>query len=558
MLRTTNLARLAERDFDVLIVGGGINGAVSAAALSARGVQVGLVEKRDFASSTSQESSNLVWGGIKYLENGEVPLVWELCRSRNTLMDAYPSSVREVRFFCAVEPTFRHHPAFMWAGTWVYWLMGRGHTRPPRYLTKGDLASERAIRAERFRGGVEYSDAYLMDCDARFVFQFVRSALNMGAAIANYTSLESASRLDDGRWQAIVRDEETGARFPVRTRVLVNAAGPYADRVNDALSQKTTHRHVFSKGIHMVVPKVTNEERVLTFFDDTGRMFFVIPMGPCSVIGTTDTRVDSPDTAVTDEDRDFLLENANARLARDKPLTRDDVIAERCGVRPLVVEGGEHGGEAEWLNLSRKHVIEEGDRQLTIFGGKLTDCLNIGEEVCALVEKMGVAVDRSLDPWFGEPAPEARRAFFKQAKLMRLDELRESATFELLSTRLWRRYGLRAFAMLEAIRRDPAQDDVLIEGAQYLRCELYHAAQSEMVTHLDDFLRRRSKIALVVPHEQLRTAKGIREACEILFGERARERYDAYFDDERRPTPIVGEGALAPAPVAAAPTSIHP
>jgi glycerol-3-phosphate dehydrogenase len=549
MLRTTNVARLAEREFDVLIVGGGINGAVSAAALSARGVSVALVDKGDFASSTSQESSNLVWGGIKYLENGEVPLVWELCRSRNTLMDAYPSSVREVRFFSAVEPSFRHHPAFMWAGTWVYWFMGRGHTKPPRYLTKKDLAEEKALNVDRFRGGVEYSDAYLMDCDARFVFQFIRSALNVGATIANYVKLESATRTHDGKWQAIVCDAETGARFPVRARVLVNAAGPYADRVNGALSASSRHQHVFSKGIHMVVPRITAVERVLTFFDDTGRMFFVIPMGPCSVIGTTDTRVVEPEAVVTDEDRRFLLENANARLALPAPLTEKDIIAERCGVRPLVVEKGESGSDTEWINLSRKHVIETGEQRLTIYGGKLTDCLNIGEEVCGIVEKMGVTVDRSADPWFGEPAPEVRRAFFKQAKLMRLDELRESATFELLSTRLWRRYGLRAFSMLEAIRRDPAQDDVLIEGAQYLRCELYHAAQSEMVTRLEDFLRRRSKIALVVPHEQLRHARGIREACDILFGDRAKERYDQYFstpeaETEMR-TPVVVEQPVA-------------
>ncbi len=529
-LRDTNLKRLAEREFDVLIVGGGINGAVSAAALAARGVRVALIDQRDFASVTSQSSSNLVWGGIKYLENGEVPLVWGLCRSRNQLMRAYPSSVREVRFFCAVEPSFRFHPAFLGAGTWLYWLMGRGFTKPPRYLRAADLAREPAVRAERFRGGVEYSDAYLMDCDARFVFQFVRSALNVGATVANYVALESATRGPDGFWNAAVEDRELGGRFAIRARVLVNAAGPYADPVNDVLGVRTAHKHVFSKGIHLIVPKITREERVLTFFDDTGRMFFVIPMGPCSVIGTTDTRVEKAETEVTAEDRKFLLDNVNQRLALPQPLTEREIIAERCGVRPLVVGKSNGAGETEWFNLSRKHVIEVHEQQLSIFGGKLTDCLNVGDEVCHIVERMGVALDRSGDPWFGEPAQPMREAFFRQARLMRLDDLRESASFELLSTRLWRRYGLRAFAMLEEIRCDPSMAEVLIENAQYLRCELYHAAQSEMVTRLDDFMRRRSKIALVVPHETLRQADGIHEACEILFGDQARAKYDAYFE----------------------------
>ncbi len=534
-LRETNLERLAKSEFDVLIVGGGINGAVSAAALAARGVRVALIDKRDFASVTSQSSSNLVWGGIKYLENGEVPLVWGLCRSRNQLMRAYPSSVREVRFFCSVEPSFRFHPAFLSAGTWVYWLMGRGFTERPRYLTVADLGREPAVRAERFRGGVEYSDAYLVDCDARFVFQFVRSALNVGATAANYVSIEAASRGADGIWNATVEDRESGHRFTVRARVLLNAAGPYADPVNDLVGVRTSHRHVFSKGIHLIVPKITREERVLTFFDDTGRMFFVIPMGPCSVVGTTDTRVQEPETHVTPEDRKFLLDNVNQRLALPRPLTESDIIAERCGVRPLVVEKQNGSGETEWFNLSRKHVIEVHEQQLSIFGGKLTDCLNVGDEVCHIVEKMGVPVDRSAGPWFGEPSQPTRDAFFRQARLMRLDDLRESDAFELLSTRLWRRYGLRAFAMLEEIRCDPSMAEVLIENAQYLRCELYHAAKSEMVTRLDDFLRRRSKIALVVPHETLRHADGIHEACEILFGDQARQRYDAYFSSGGAP-----------------------
>ena len=534
-LRDTNLRRLAEREFDVLIVGGGINGAVSAAALAARGVRVALIDRRDFASVTSQSSSNLVWGGIKYLENGEVPLVWGLCRSRNQLMRSYPSSVREVRFFCSVEPSFRFHPLMLLAGTWLYWFMGRGFTRRPRYLTPADLAAEGAVRASRFRGGVEYSDAYLMDCDARFVFQFIRSALNVGGTVANYVGLREARREPDGYWKAIVEDHESGATFPVRARILLNSAGPYADPVNDVLGVKTVHKHVFSKGIHLIVPKITSEERVLTFFDDTGRMFFVIPMGPCSVVGTTDTRVEKPETHVTDEDRRFLLDNANERLALAQPLTERDIIAERCGVRPLVVEKSDGAGDTEWFNLSRKHAVETDDRVITIFGGKLTDCLNVGEEVCAIVEKMGVTLDRRGDPWFGEPAQPMRDAFFRQARLMRLDDLRESATFELLSTRLWRRYGLRAFAMLEAIRCDPSMAEVLIENAQYLRCELYHAAQSEMVTRLDDFMRRRSKIALVVPHETLRHADGIHEACEILFGDQAQQRYDAYFASRGAP-----------------------
>ncbi len=540
LLRQTNVNKLSGKPYDVLIVGCGINGAVSAAALAARGCRVAVIDRGDFAGFTSQASSNLVWGGIKYLENFEFPLVWDLCKSRNRLMDAYPSNVREVRFFSAVEKDFRFHPMFMYAGTWLYWGMGRFYTQTPRYLTRARIQrDEPCINAARFSGGVEYSDAYLQDNDARFVFSFVRLALNVGATVANYVELLDAQRTDEG-WRATVRDNIDGSEHAVTARVLINAAGPFVDPLNEAMGFCSDHHLVFSRGIHLLVPKITDSGRVLTFFDDTGRMFFVIPMGPRSVVGTTDTRVDSPHTEVTDEDRAFLLANVNARLSLPTPLTAADIIAERCGVRPLVVEGGDAAqDDGEWFSLSRKHVIAHDRGAVAIYGGKLTDCLNVGEEVCDLVEGMGISLEPETGHWYGEPAAGIRRAFFRQARLMRLDDLRASPDHELLSTRLWRRYGLRAFAMLESIRRDPAMDDVLIEGAEYLRCELYHAAQTEMIIKLEDFLRRRSKIALVVSRDHIKTARGIHEACRMLFGTEAEAKFHEYFDEaEAVPSPL--------------------
>lgn len=537
-LRQTNIHKLADPEhvFDVLVVGGGINGAVATAALASHGCSVAMIDQGDFASGTSQESSNLIWGGIKYLENYEIPLVWSLCASRNRLLKAYPSNIREVRFYTAVEKQFRWPPLFLFAGTWLYWLMGRCRTRAPRLLTSGRIKREEpTIRAERFVGGVEYSDAYVVDNDARFVFKFVRSALNAGAIVANYVALLSAARVSaDGVWRVRLRDVITGAEYTARTRVLINAAGPMVDDVNDQIGVQTQHRHVFSKGIHLIVPRITQVERVLTFFDDTGRMFFVIPMGPCSVIGTTDTHVERPNVEVTSDERAYLLAHVNARLALSKPLTEADIVAERCGVRPLVIDRAAISTQnmtsaGAWLHLSRKHVIERQAMSASMYGGKLTDCLNVGEEIVALVRSMGISMETGPVGWYGEPSTAIREEFFRQAHLMRLDTLRQSSDYECLSTRLWRRYDLRAFAMLEAIRREPLMDDVLIEGSQYLRCELYHAATTEMITTLEDFLRRRSKIALVIPHEVLRHSKGIREACHILFGDRAEEQYQAYF-----------------------------
>ncbi|MBS2024459.1 MAG: FAD-dependent oxidoreductase, partial [Deltaproteobacteria bacterium] len=380
-LRDTNVRKLSEQTFDVLILGGGINGAVSAAALSARGAKVALIDRSDFASSTSSQSSNLAWGGIKYMESFEFGLVRKLCRARNLLLRSYPSTVQEIRFFATHQKGFRHGLWKLVAGTWLYWLIGGFFTRRPRLLTLGDIEREEPVIARDVcDGGFEYSDAYLHDNDARFVWGFVRSALDHGCIGANYVESTGARREGD-LWIVSARDVTTGQTFDIRAKNLINACGPWADAHNERSGQRTAHQHVFSKGIHILVKRLTPHRRVLTFFADDGRLFFVIPMGPRTCIGTTDTRVDKPEVTVTPEDRKFVLDNINKRLKLDKPLDDSDIIAERCGVRPLVVNTG-GGGTRDWMQLSRKHVIERGDHHLTIFGGKLTDCLNVGEEVC--------------------------------------------------------------------------------------------------------------------------------------------------------------------------------
>ena len=159
--------------------------------------------------------------------------------------------------------------------------------------------------------------------------------------------------------------------------------------------------------------------------------------------------------------------------------------------------------------------------------------MNIGNEICKEVSKLGVTLERTEKHWYGEPPKATRDEFFRQARLMGLNRLRKGRAFETLATRLWRRYGLRAFAMLEAIRDDPRMAEDVIEGADYVRVELFYAAKTEMITKLDDFLRRRSKIALVLGYDEIKRADGMREACELLFGDEAEERFNEYFTPER-------------------------
>ncbi|MGB1687688.1 MAG: FAD-dependent oxidoreductase [Ilumatobacteraceae bacterium] len=535
--RSENLRRLDGGDFDVLVIGGGINGAVSAAALAGRGASVALVDRGDFGAFTSQESSNLVWGGFKYLENYELGLVYGLCRSRNELMKSYPDNVREIGFLATLDKTAPYRPWFAGIGATAYWAIGRFGTKPPKVFSRRRLAqAEPAISTATARGAIQYQDAYLIDNDSRFVFSFIRSAFEAGAVTTNYVELVHAERRGD-RWHVALRDVVTGDETTASAKTLVNAAGPFVDALNESWGTTTTHRIVYSKGIHLVVPRLTttDHDRVLAFFDDSQRLFYVIPMGRRSVIGTTDTRVDDPHTAVTEEDRNFLLEQINTRMNLEKPLEASDVIAERSGVRPLVVkvegEGSDDWRSKEWTSLSRRHEVEcDAQRSVvTVFGGKLTDCLNVGAEVASEIESLGVPLEADERNWYGEPDSASRAEFFRQAHLMHLDEMRSKPDTEPLSVRLWRRYGRRAFDMLEHIRDDPSMATDVMESADYLRVELHNAADHEMIVKLDDFMRRRSKIDLVVADDEFVGSDGLAEISQLLFGDDGERKLDEFY-----------------------------
>ncbi|MFW2382284.1 MAG: FAD-dependent oxidoreductase [Acidimicrobiales bacterium] len=505
-VRSENLEKLEGGSFDVLIVGGGINGAVSAAALTDRGLRVAVIDRGDFAGFTSQESSNLVWGGFKYLENYELPLVWKLCTSRNHLMRQYPTQISEVGFLATLDKSSPFPPWLAALGSFAYWGIGRFFTDRPSYYRASAIESvEPVVKTTSSRGGIEYMDAYLKDNDARFVWGFIRSALDGGAVAANYVSL-AGSNLTPSGWEVTVLDELTNQNVDLKAASIVNAAGPFVDGLNEKWDLKTDHRIVYSKGIHLVVPRVTDSERVLAFFDDTKRLFYVIPMAHRSVIGTTDTRTEIADEGVTDEDRDFLLAQINARLDLATPLTKADIIGERSGVRPLVVKtSGSDQKDTDWTKLSRKHEIE-GDKKakvVTIFGGKLTDCLNVGAEVAEALEQLGVTPGSASEDWFGEPPQSVRDAFYAEAAKVGLDRKPSVERATSMAEVLWRRHGRAGFEIVRAIEADPASAQAALGDTDVLWAEISLMAEREMIATIDDFLRRRTKLSLIFNREEL-------------------------------------------------------
>ena len=463
--------------------------------------------------------------------------MWHLCRSRNTLMREYPTQISQVGFLATLDRSSPYPPWLAGLGAAAYWGIGGFATDRPRYYRPAAIRrAEPVVDTATARGGIEYHDGYLKDNDARFVWGFVRSALDLGATAANYVSLLGAQRTPSG-WTVGLRDEESGREIEASARVIVNAAGPFVDNLNQQWALRTDHRIVYSKGIHLVVPRLTPNNRVLAFFDDTKRLFYVIPMANRSVIGTTDTRTDDPYTGVDDGDRAFLLEQINARLRLERPLTVDDVIGERSGVRPLVVanDGDDHA-DLDWTKLSRNHRVEPHPQAgvVTIFGGKLTDCLNVGEEVVDAVGSLGITLGRDGRTWFGEPPAEERQKFLERAARAGLVERPVVEDEASMAALLWRRHGRTATDVVAAIEADPVLGEPVLRHGDFLRAELGVMAEREMIVHLGDFLRRRTKLSLIVRHAELASDPGMSTVATALFGADARRQLDDTF----------GEGSL--------------
>ena len=496
--------------FDAVVVGGGINGAVSALALSAHGLRVALVERHDFASGTSQESSCMVWGGFKYLESRDLKLVADLCDSRNRLARAYPTRLAEARFLAALDHGAPFPPWFAALGAVAYWGLGRLATQPPRHRSAGTIGRlEPAVDTAAVRGGIEYSDYLLVDNDARFVSEMAFASLRHGATIANRVEVVGAEHGTEG-WRLSLVDRVTERTMEASAPLVVNAAGPHVPVLGDLLGSSTGNRLVFSKGIHLVVPRITDSGRILAFFDDGERLFYVLPMGERSVVGTTDTPVDDPEVAVTDGDRTVLLEQINARLDLVSPLSHEDVIAERCGVRSLVVEPGDSTDGRDWTELSREHAVEVDETLgvVSVLGGKLSDCLNVGEEVVEAAAACGLTPGPSRGRWYGEPGPTARRRFDARATGLALGPQ--------VAADLWRRQGMRAFPVLDLVDADRSLGEPMGGLVPMTEAEVRVMAESEWIVEADDFLRRRTMLAQVERSADLATDPSVVRSLELL------------------------------------------
>jgi glycerol-3-phosphate dehydrogenase len=490
------------RPYDLLVIGGGINGAGIARDAAGRGLSVVLVEKDDLASHTSSASTKLIHGGLRYLEHYEFRLVGEALAEREVLLRVAPHLIEPLLFVLPHEPHLR--PAWMIrTGLFLYDRLGGRMSLPKSSGVKLAPAGYGAGLKPRFTRGFVYADARVDD--ARLVVANAIDARTRGADIRVRTRFAGARR-DNGLWRAAFRDD-AGTTSEVSARAIVNAAGPWVRDVLGELSGVTVGagvRHV--KGSHIVVPKVHDAAHAYILQNADHRIVFVIPYQErYSLIGTTDVPVDDyAHPAISDEETSYLLALTNNYLER--PLDAQDIVWTYSGVRPLYDDGASNPSA-----VTRDYVLRtepatpEGSRApvLSVFGGKITTYRRLAEAALAALRPFFPAMS---GPWThsaalpGGDLPGSREALLADL-VRRYEALPESLLHDLAH-----RYGTRAIDVLGDVRRIDDLGEAF--GADLTEREIVYLQREEWARRADDILWRRTKCGLsMTPRERGRVAE---------------------------------------------------
>lgn len=466
MNREAALERLARETFDVLIVGGGATGLGAAVDAATRGYRTALVEGGDFACGTSSRSTKLVHGGVRYLQQGNVALVREALHERAALHRNAPHLVTDREFVV---------PAYDWislayyrAGLLAYdALAGRSAFGRSRRLTPGE-ARERLpfLRADGLRGAIAYHDGEFDD--ARLAITLARTAVDAGAAIANYARVSAFVRQGGRVAGAVVTDRESGSVFNVRAAAVVNATGIFADEVRAIDDANAAPLLRFSRGSHIVVQASRAglpRSALLVPKTRDRRVLFVVPWNGRIVVGTTDVAQEraAHDPHPSPEEIAYILETAAPYM--ETPLREDDITAAFAGIRPLVART-----PAGTARLSREHAIEvSASGLITITGGKWTTYRKMAQD----------ALDTAIDA-AGLP----KAACTTQSLPLR--GATASAADEPFGV-----YGTDARDLLALVDADPALGERLHPRLPYVAAQVIYARTHEMARNADDVLARR-------------------------------------------------------------------
>jgi glycerol-3-phosphate dehydrogenase len=474
--RLDQLREAAARLHDVVIVGGGINGAGIARDAAARGLDVVLIDQHDWGFGTTWRSTKLIHGGLRYLEHSEIGLVFESLRERTVLLRTAPHLVRPLPFLLPSYQGDRHGLPILRAGLTLYDLLAWGGGLPRHHALSVSraLAAEPGLRSEGLQGGIAYWDCQV-ELPERLCIENVLRARDSGAKTLSYVRAEQILRVNGRACGVAAVDQVTGATFAVMGRFVINAAGPWVDRVLEGAPRR---RRMIggTRGTHLVVRFPQGGPRHAIYAEAAGdqRPFFVVPWRGVHLVGTTDIRVDNPDALLpSDEEIEYLFE-ATTRLLPGESLHAEDIWYAYGGIRPLPYSHDEHEGA-----ITRRHQIidhrTDGAAGLrSVIGGKLSTYRSLSAEVTdLLVRRLG----------FGEASRTDREPLVS-------GDWRPDRDSE--ARRLWRIYGPRAVDVLAIQYEDSDLAQLICPHTVETLAEVVYAIRHEGAVTVADVLLRRT------------------------------------------------------------------
>ncbi|MEU8782275.1 glycerol-3-phosphate dehydrogenase/oxidase [Streptomyces sp. NPDC048637] len=553
--RAEALARMAERELDILVVGGGVVGAGTVLDAATRGLSTGLVEARDWASGTSSRSSKLIHGGLRYLEMLDFALVREALKERGLLLERLaPHLVKPVPFLYPLQGKGWER-WYAGSGVALYDAMsvssGHGRGLPVhRHLShKRALQVAPCLKRDALVGALQYYDAQ-MD-DARYVATMVRTAAAYGAQVANRARVAGFLREGERVVGVRVEDVEGGGDYEIQAQQIVNATGVWTDDTQALIGERGQFHVRASKGIHLVVPKDRIHSTTGLILRTEKSVLFVIPWGRHWIVGTTDTDwdLDKAHPAASSADIDYLLEHVNEVLAT--PLTRDDVEGVYAGLRPLLA------GESDATSkLSREHTVAHPVPGLVVVaGGKYTTYRVMAKDA---VDEAVHGLDQRVADCVTEDVPLVGAEGYKALWNARARIAARTGLHVARIEHLLNRYGSLTEELLELVVADPALGEPLAHADDYLRAEAVYACTHEGARHLDDVLTRRTRISIETFDRGTRSAREVAELIAPALGwdndqiekeiAHYRKRVEAERESQRQPDDLTADAARLGAP----------
>ena len=489
--RTSQLDSIAKTDYDLIVIGGGITGAGIALDASSRGLKTLLLEKRDFASGTSSKSTKLIHGGLRYLKQFEIALVREVGMERAVVHSLAPHLVRSEKMLLPLIKDGTYGKILTSLGLMVYDVLAGVEKADQRKMMSKEetLGLEPLLKEEILDGGGIYAE-YRTD-DARLTIEVLKTATRYGTDVLNYAKVTDFLYDDHEQICGVTwRDQLSKAAYQSKARYVINATGPWVDKVRSK-DEDVKGKHLRpTMGIHIVVPREKLPIKHAVYFDEPqGRMLFAIPRDRTTYVGTTDTNYtgDLDELMVTKEDVQYLVDGAN-HIFPKSVIGIEDVESTWVGLRPLIEEEGKSASE-----VSRKDEIFESDSGLlSIAGGKLTGYRKMAERIVNRIAKKEASVGNELTPCITHQIVLAGGPFDGSKEVDRYTETieRQLDTSGLghLANYLVSNYGKQTDEIIALFQNREEEDAEVRLGLS----ELSFALQHESTFTLLDFFERRT------------------------------------------------------------------